>query len=301
MTTVLDYYATHSPISDPAEAAPLLNGLPHGVAELRRVVQGLVLHVFWAERYGVALAPERRAEVQLRWVAPQLRRILALDGRPLAEARPPERRLVGNCRDFSVLLAALLRNQGIPARARCGFGRYFLPNHFEDHWVCEYWSADQARWALVDAQLDALQCEQLRVDFDPLDVPRDQFIVGGQAWQLCRSGQADPETFGIGELHGLWFVRGDFVRDVAALNKMELLPWDSWGLIEQPDEALKVGDLVLLDRLAEMTSGDVPDFEAVHRLYEADARLRVPRTIHSYTRDGVKEVDIPLELEPVLG
>lgn len=299
MTTEFDFYATHSPISDPAEGAALMDGLPRGIAELCRVVQGLVLHVFWAERYGVTLRPERQAEVQLRWVAPQLRRILALDSRPLAEARPPERRLVGNCRDFSVLLAALLRQQGIPARARCGFGRYFLPNHYEDHWVCEYWRAGQARWTLVDAQLDALQCEQLRIDFDPMDVPRDQFIVGGRAWQLCRGGQADPEIFGIGQMHGLWFVRGDLVRDVAALNKMELLPWDCWGLIEQPDEALKIGDWVLLDRLAELTGGAVTDFEAVHRLYAADARLRVPRNIQSYTPDGVKEVEIPLELEPI--
>ena len=64
----------------------------------------------------------------MRWVARQLAAIAALDPRPLAEARLLERRLVGNCRDFSVLLAALLREQGTPARARCGFGRYFLPD-----------------------------------------------------------------------------------------------------------------------------------------------------------------------------
>ncbi len=70
-------------------------------------------------------------------------------------------------------------------------------------------------------QLDAFQCAELKIAFDPLDVPRDQFIVGGQAWKLCRSGQADPDQFGIFDMHGLWFVRGDFLRDVAALNKTE--------------------------------------------------------------------------------
>jgi hypothetical protein len=33
---------------------------------------------------------------------------------------------------------------------------------------------------------------------------------------LCRSGQPDPDTFGIFDMHGLWFVRGNFVRDVAS-------------------------------------------------------------------------------------
>lgn len=292
MTTALDYYATHSPITAPGEQAALLAGLPNDVAELRCVVQGLLLHVFWAERYGVTLPPERLDELQLRWVARQLQRIAALDPRPLAEARPLERRLVGNCRDFSVLLAALLRQQGTPARARCGFGRYFLPNHYEDHWVCEYWNADRGRWALVDAQLDALQCQALSIGFDPVDVPRDQFIVGGLAWQMCRANQADPETFGIHDLHGLWFVRGDFVRDVAALNKMELLPWDAWGLMQRRDDELQASDLALLDNLARLTCGDVPEFDTVRRLYEAENGLRVPGVIHSYRQGGPVEVEV---------
>ena len=48
--------------------------------------------------------------------------------------------------------------------------------------MCEYWAEDEGRWVLVDAQLDELQCDVLKMSFDPLDVPRDQFIVGGKAW-----------------------------------------------------------------------------------------------------------------------
>jgi hypothetical protein len=44
----------------------------------------------------------------------------------------------------------------------------------------------------VDAQLDELQREVLKIPFDPLDVTRDQFIVGGRAWQMCRSGSGYP-------------------------------------------------------------------------------------------------------------
>ena len=62
-----------------------------------------------------------------------------------------------------------------------------------------------------DAQLDDLMLDVLKPDFDPLDVPRDRFIVGGKAWQLCRCGQADPDAFGIFDMHGLGFVRGDLL------------------------------------------------------------------------------------------
>ncbi len=220
--------------------------------------------------------------------------IVELDPRPLAAPRQPASRLVGNCRDFSLLLVGLLRHQGVPARARCGFGRYFLPDHYEDHWVGEYWNAAAGRWVLVDAQMDALQRGVLQLPFDPLDVPRDQFITGGHAWQLCRSGAADPETFGIHDMHGLWFVRGNVVRDVAALNKMELLPWDSWGLVyvEGGDETLPAETLAGLDEMAALSGGEAADFERIRRVYESSNQWRVPPIITSFTPAG--PVSVPL-------
>lgn len=68
---------------------------------------------------------------------------------PLTLARPLEERLVGNCRNFSTMLCAMLRYRGVPARARRGFGTYFEPNQYMDHWVCEYWKADEQRWVMV--------------------------------------------------------------------------------------------------------------------------------------------------------
>jgi hypothetical protein len=286
-------YSSQSRMSDPGLYAGALADLPATLADLVRVVQGVTVHVFWAERYGLNLSPGRREEVQLRTLENRLARTLELDPRPLIEPRPPEQRLVGNCRDFSLLLVALLRHQGIPARARCGFGAYFMPDHYEDHWVAEYWDGVHQRWVLVDAQLDALQCEALHIPFDPLDVPRDQFVVGGQAWRMCRSGQADPDHFGIFDMHGLWFVRGDFVRDVAALNKVELLPWDCWGLINGDDASLTAHDWSLLDKLAELTCGDVPAFETVRLLYKTEPGLRVGDEIQSYIDGHAQIVRLP--------
>ncbi len=285
MSDPLAYYAEPGVMTTPGKYSSYLDGLPADIGALCQVVQGVLIHVFWAEQYGLPKDDIRREETQLRSLEQRLARIVELDALPLTAAREPARRAVGNCRDFSVLLTAILRHQGLPARARCGFGRYFLPDHYEDHWVCEYWNAGEQRWVLVDAQLDALQCAALKIPFDPLDVPREQFVFGGKAWQLCRSRQADPDTFGIFDMHGLWFVRGDLLRDVAALNKVELLPWDSWGLIERRDDELSAADFVLLDRVAELTAGDMPGFDTVRALYQREDGLRVPGTIRSYV-DG---------------
>ena len=276
ITNPLEYYACPGPMTDPGEHAALFDGLPADVPALCQVVQGILLHIFWAERYGVTLSEERKQEVNIRPVAQKLARIRELDDRPLTVARPLDKKLAGNCRDFSVMLCAMLQHQGVPARARCGFGAYFLPNHYEDHWVCEYWNADKGRWVMVDAQLDALQRQVLEIAFDPCDVPRDQFLVGGKAWHVCRTGQADPEAFGIFDMHGLWFIRGDLVRDFLALNKVEILPWDGWGLIARRDEELSADDMALLDRIAALTLVDDPPFAEVRAIYERDARLRTP-------------------------
>jgi hypothetical protein len=292
MTKILEYFTTPGLITSPGPHTTIFDPLPRDIPSLVRIIQGLMIHIFWAEKYGVQLDTARKNEVQLRSVDRMLMRILELDPRPLAEAREPGKRLVGNCRDHSVLLTSILRHQGVPARARCGFGKYFEPNRHVDHWVVEYWNAAEKRWVLVDAQLDELQCKALSIPFDPLDVPRDQFLVGGKAWQLCRAGQADPDTFGIFDMKGLWFVRGDFIRDVASLNKVELLPWDGWGLMDKRDEELTPDDLAFLDEVAELTSGDVPEFEKVRDLYENDARLKVSQVIKSYTQAGVQTVDL---------
>jgi len=217
---------------------------------------------------------------------------MELDPRPLSEPRAPDRRLVGTCRDYAALFAAVLRHHGIPARARCGFGRYFTPGRFEDHWVGEYWNAGERRWVLVDAQIDDLQRQALSLTFDPLDLPREQFVTGGRAWQLCRAGEADPDLFGIFDMHGLWFVRGNLVRDLAALNRMELLPWDTWGLIEAADADLSPSDLAFLDRMASLSAGDAPEFDVIRAAYERGPGLMVPRTIRSYTESGPRMVEI---------
>jgi hypothetical protein len=269
----LAYYARPGPMTGLKELAPLFDELPAGIPELVEVVQGLLIHIFWAERYGMTLSEERKQEVNIRSVSQKLKRIQALDEAPLTADRPLEKKLVGNCRDFSTLLCAMLRHQGVPARARCGFGTYFLPDHYEDHWVCEYWKADEQRWVMVDAQLDAFQREALDIQFDPLDMPPGQFVTGGEAWLMCRAGEADPDKFGIFEWHGIWFVRGDLIRDFLALNKVEILPWDGgWGFLADGQSM----EAELMDHIAGLTLAGDEAFTEIRATYEEDPRFRVP-------------------------
>jgi hypothetical protein len=281
----LAYFASPGPLTNLGAHAPRVRDLPETLGDLCRVVQGLIVHPFLAGLYGLNPTTLNRDDLEIRAADQMVDRILALDPRPIAEARPPERRFVGNCRHFTVLLGAFLRARGVPARARCGFGAYFAPSTFEDHRDCEVWDDARGAWHLVDAQLDATQRQAMQISFDPLDVPRTQFLVAGDAWQRCRSGRADPARFGILDMRGLWFVRGNVVRDLAAHAKRELLPWDGWGLMTTRDES-DAAELALLDRVAELTQAGNARHAEVLRVQESEPGLRVPRVVISFNLGG---------------
>lgn len=274
MTMEKEWFARAGEASQIRGAEDLLAGLPSDPAELVKVVQGCVVHIFWAQRYGLNLTEERQAEVSLRTVERKLARLRELDPRPMTQARALEYKLVCNCRDFSLLMAALLRSQGIPARARCGFATYFVHNHYEDHWVVEAWSAEQARWVMMDAQMDALQREALKLPFNPLDMPPGVFITAGPAWQMCRKGQADSDAFGIFEYKGWDFVRGNLLRDLLSLVKMETLPWDVWGPMQMPFLESGPEAAALVDEAADICARG--DTAAARCLVEDHPLLRPP-------------------------
>lgn len=278
---VLKFYAEPSPLTSPGRHANAFDALPDDPIALARIVQGLVLHKYMAHAYDVKVPPNRDNEAHTRRVESMLEQILALDDKPLPALRAPQNRLFGVCGHFTSLLVAMLRAKRIPARERAGFGAYFNPPYFEEHVVCEYWNADDNRWVLLDTQFDETWRAQLKVEHDPFDVPRDNFLTAGDAWTLCRSGKADPNLFGIfqGNKRGLWFVAAELIRDVAALNKMEVLVWDVWGAMPKPDTRFDAKQLQYFDQLAALTRDPDAAFDDLMALYRYDQGVQVPPVV----------------------
>jgi hypothetical protein len=290
---ILDFYAQQSIMTTPGTYKSSMTELPDEVSSLARIVQGLGIYDEVAkEFYGFTVPKEREQEIHIRRMTQMLRTILSLDNRPLTVGRPPEKRLVSRCNHFVLLLLAMLRAKHIPARARCGFGAYFNPGHFEDHWVVEYWDAAKDRWTLVDPQFDETWRTQLHIKHNVLDVPRDQFLVAADAWRRYRSGTADPAMFGISfaKLHGSWYIAGNLMRDLAALNKVEVLPWDVWGVQPQKDEKLTPVQTKLFDTIADLTADPDRTFAGFRETYEQRDDLRVPPTIFNALRERMEEL-----------
>ncbi|TEU00531.1 MAG: transglutaminase domain-containing protein [Candidatus Stahlbacteria bacterium] len=273
---MLEYYTTQGIMTAPGEYEYLFKDLPSEVPEILKVLQGILIHIFHAHRYGIELSEERKQEVNIRKVEDMLARINEMDARPIVFARALDKRLVKNCRDYSVFMCSLLRYKGIPARARCGFGTYFIPGKYEDHWICEYWNKNENRWVMMDPQIDSIQIKAFNFDFNTLDMPAGKFVTAGETWKLCRSGELDPNLCGIFDLKGLWFVGGNVIRDLMSLNKLEVLPWDCNELMSSIKELVNLEEYTLLDKVAEITTADDSSFSEVRSFYELNSALHMP-------------------------
>jgi hypothetical protein len=277
-----DYYSQQSAMSGPGHHRALFAELQNDARSLARISHGLGIYdVVAKDFYGCDLSEERRREIHIRSMEKRLDRIMALEDRPLSVARPPDKRIAGRCNSYTLTLVSMLRANGVPARSRCGFGAYFNPPKFEDHWVCEYWDGDRRGWVLADAQLDAVWCEKIRLSFEACDVPREQFLTAADAWRRYRRGAANPQMFGISfaGLYGEWFMAASVIRDLAALNKVETLPWDVWGAMPQPGATLDGSQRAYFDRLAALAFDPDANLDELRQLYEDDAGLRVPTMV----------------------
>ena len=73
------------------------------------------------------------------------------------------------------------------------------------------------------------------------------------------------------------------MRDAAALGNIELLPWDVWGAMPEPEDTIDDELFALFDHLAELTlDPDVRRGELL-ALVAGDDRLRVPPTVRNVT------------------
>lgn len=285
----LDYFTQQSALSSPGRYAGCFNGLPRDIHTLCEVIQGFLLHAFWIseDNYGVsvdALKCQRslNAEYNLRAVEDMLGALLTLDARPLTERRLPDLRLIGNCRDFALFLTAILRYQGIPARVRSGVARYFYTDgHLEDHFITEWWNTAEERWQqYTDPQIDDLQKKTCIISIDTTDLPRDQFLHAGLGYTELIDGRVAPDKIGIFQFNGMPYVRYKLVSDLACLNKVEVLAWEGWGIVEdigQPQ--LDSQDQSLLDRIAALLrryDTDVGAFAELTALFNSHPRLRLP-------------------------
>jgi hypothetical protein len=296
-----DFYATQSRVTDPGPFEGLARAVAGDVPAMRAAARQLVFHYRadgdFAEN---GIDAGRISEIDTRYAEDMFARLRQLADQPLASPRQPSERVVGCCRDFTVLFLSIAREHAVPARARVGFAAYFVPGWYLDHVVAEVWDAREDRWRLVDPELaDDFTDSADGRRIDPLDIPATKFLTGAQAWQACRAGSADVSKFvvdpglDIPATRGWPYVRHNLVHDLASLAKHEMVLWDDWGITEIDGEP-SPEQLALLDTLAGATSSSDVPVDQIKSFYERE-EFRVPRVVTSYSPASETPLKVTVE------
>ncbi len=111
--------------------------------------------------------------------------------------------------------------------------------------------------------------------FPPADVPRDAFLTAGETWLRIRRGVVDPARCGVWSVGhtGEWFVAASVLRDLATLNKCEVLAWDYWGIardLSRPGTPVQEETAARIDALAKIIAGPHLDWKTLREAYEGD-------------------------------
>ena len=296
---IFDFYKQHSTITDPGEYAYLFDDVPADCEKIKEILWWLILHFVDILLGEVHVSTDKLIEIETRYVNDMLKIIISRDKSSLLVFRPPEKRLVGSCRDYAVLFCSILRHHGVPARTRTAFNTYYFKGRYHDGIIVEYWNKNLNRWCFIDPRTteSLIKKQQMSIDFDLLDVPSDKLIVAGLAWQMARKDPSLADRFcsmPMDKNRGFWYIRDKLIQDVASLNNVEMLLWDGWGLMLKDHDFMNDYEQVeFLDYLADLTVDPNNNLEEIKHIYKTDMVLTVPKKIISYgiIHNG-KEIEI---------
>lgn len=235
------------------------------IEEIVSLVQKRMIHQAWAHRYGVEVTDTRKQETMMRTMSEKIEWL-----------SENNQQIFGICRDFSLFTVALCRDNNIPARARCGFATYFEKDKYIDHWVVEYY--DGEKWIMIDPQLDNFQKEVLDINFDTMNLSKNEFILGGDAWHMCRNEGKNPLKFGIFQWWGYDYLMCNMLLDAHALLKRPMHPWDKWeGIKSKEMESWTDEDYKTLDGLSlALRNGS---FEELSEYLDNHKSLQLPKSL----------------------
>jgi hypothetical protein len=296
-TSAIDH-AVHTAYSDPGRHRRLVGALPTDPAGLSAVARNVIVHY---RASGQELPAATRDDINSRWLAAILDADQARHGHPFAAPREVTARVQGCCRDHTLFCVGALRTRGIPARSRVGFAGYFVDGWHHDHVVVE--ARLDERWRRFDAEVDAPRAGLASpMDFGTFPVDSHGFVTAAQVWLAHRAGEVDASTYGVDPevpgFRGERFVFDEVIHEVAHRFGDELLLWDGWGRIGEPDEPVTAADAHWIDEVARLlVAADDGDLDAEHRLlarYRADPGLHPGDSVLQASPYGDPPVEVAL-------
>jgi len=281
-----EHYLTFSTFTYPGLYKQELIELPNDIAELGLLVRNNIIHrtTLAAGNTGTNADLRFGDMTKVPWwrqpdddVLPTAAAILAeiyrMDNRGLVMDRAVENRPILTCRSVSILMAAILKSKGIPARVRSGNAPYFEEGQSDDHWINQYWSDEQGRWITIDVDGSL----SLNEDFDPYDMPEGTFDFPAKAWLDVRVGKVKPDYFyNAGDFRGAMVVAWSLFYDFHSLMNDENIYLHLPELV-RVHEFSKLADKQLkeIDDLAELMLDPDANFDKLKEIFDTKKEWRL--------------------------
>ena len=233
---ILQHYRKFSQYTDPGLYRTRLGVLPNNIDELGRLIRQQIIPPVLLKignqysnadmRYGdmekVPWWRQREDDVFPTAVA-ILAELYRREEKGFIVTRQEKDKLVLSCRSIALLVAAVLKYQGIPARVRSGFASYILPRdgtHY-DHWINQYWDSQEQRWITID-----VDCCLEDLEFNPFDMPENTFGWAANTWLAVRKkNECWQKFYNAGGFYGLITIAWQLYYDFHCLMNNEIIYW----------------------------------------------------------------------------
>ncbi|MGC9343191.1 MAG: hypothetical protein ACP5E3_10850 [Bacteroidales bacterium] len=239
----LEYYRAQTERTDPGQYEYLYENLPKSLDSLCLIIKSQLIHPYLALQMGIKVDDYSEDE-SFPNVESMLEALVLSDSTGITLNRERGDRLVVASYHHAILLASILRSQGVPVRMRAGFSRYYDSNYQVrfGHTVCEVWDRDENQWLLVIPELEQVGLNNRVFDYS------------WEAWRNIRERKMDPRRYTSPMADGLKAIVNFLVLDAYLVLQDEKLYWDLPKIVMEDPE--KISDLTqkqinTLNQLAE--------------------------------------------------
>ncbi len=217
-----------------------------------------------------------RCEDDVLLTAPALTaELFRMDERGFVKERQVENKIVVPCRYVSVLMSAILKAKGIPARSRAGFAPYFREGVSMDHWINQYYNEKEKRWVTFDA--DGFY-EESGMPLSQYDMPKESFDWAAGAYLAVRRKETDGRQYLYADRLGTCSLPAlvrYLVYDFHALMNHELTYSFLPAYLDGRLDRLTQEELRELDRLAEWMLDADQYFDRLCEVWEHERKFRI--------------------------
>lgn len=286
----IEFYKNTSPYTELGPYKDFAKSLPNDITELCYLLRMQIIHpsafkkeeirnsknCFWGNMTEISEKALIREDDILPTAIGMLAELLRKNANFKVNRQAKDKIFV-TCRGIAILLTAILKTKGIPARVRSGFAEY--PSNdgvYWDHWITEYYNFDKKNWILVDADC----CCNDSIDFDIYNIPKNKFISSAEIWLKFRKNNLDSMKighahYGMNKNECVELLTTALIYDFHCLMNDEIIYLHYPKYFKDKQFQLDENDFQKLDHLATLMLNPDKNFFLLQEIWNKESIYRI--------------------------